>query len=802
MAQERKYQLQKMNEPFSYWKLVWEEKSKETDYIFLDANPGFEALVGLQKEDMIGEKLTKILPYMKITDFDWLNAFQEIRLDNQIIKKEHYFHEYDCWYEITIYSDEPGYLKSVFRDITAFKKVEKVVVDNEKNLLEGLQSIGDGIIIIDSSGFIRNINFPAENLIGWTPEEAVGRRFSEVFQTVSSQVKRAVANVLEGTLEVDDGKHYYSDYTLLRSCEGSKYKVAYSIVPFISSYDNRTGAAFVFKDLTDSILIEEAVQESELKHRQLFNESPISLWEIDLSEVKRLINETKIQGIEDFESYLQYTPELVDKLKALIEIIDVNNATLSLYGAETKEEFIMKFPEIFKNDMRNDWLDFFSGLAAGESEFFVEQTHITFSGKILEVQVYLSAAPGYEDTYSRVLVSIINITELKQTEEVLKEREKELSVIYDNAPLILMVLDKDKKIKKINGQDKLSFAEKDLDEMIGLGIDEAFGCFPSDDKQGNLGSRSSCSNCFICNIIDDTYETGHGYHQIEVKLHSKASGEDRELYFLLSTLRLTFRKQMAVLVSIQDITERKQTEIELLYQKAHFESLFTNTNDAIVFFDTNYNIFTVNSQFTKMFGYELEEVKGQSVFTAVSFDRKELDYVAADILQGEKVEKETVRYNRKGEAVEVYIKGGPVCVYGEVTGGYIICSDITKSKKAERELLNKKAHFESLFTNTNDAMAFFDTEENIFNINYRFREMFGYELEEVKGKNINKVVDPMGKMSEYASPRIVKGETVEMETVRYNKAGEEVYLLLKGAPVYVDGELVGGYAIYSDITKR
>lgn len=801
MAQENKHHLQKMHDAFSCWKLVRDEKGSAVDYILLDANPSFESLIGLQKENIVGDKLTKILPYINTADFDLSSAFREIRLDNQIVKKEYYSYEKDCWYEVTVYSDAPGYLKSVFRDITASKRVNEVLLENEMNLFRGLESISEGIILIDKSGFIRNLNITAKNLIGWAHEEAVGRQFGEIFEVVSSQVSRAVTNMLEESLETDRMGCYY-DYTLLRSCKGEKRKAAYSIIPFINSFNNSTGAALIFKDLTDNILVQEAVQESELKYRQLFNESPISLWEVDLSEAKRLINEIKSQGIEDFEKHLQFNPELASKLAALVEVIDVNNATLNLYEAQTKEEYFEKFTEIFNKDMVNGWHSIFLSLAAGKTEFFVEQNHKTFSGKSLEVHFYLSVVPGYEDTYSRVLVSIINITELKQAEEVLKEREKELAVIYENAPLILMVLDKDKKIKKINGQDKLSFLEKDLDEMIGLSIDEAFNCFSTWDKQENTSAESPCDNCFICNIIHDTYETGHGYHQVEVRLHSRVNDEDCEQYFLLSTLRLTFRKQLAVLVSIQDITERKQTERELLYQKAHFESLFTNTNDAIVFFDTDFNIFTVNSQFTRMFGYELEEVKGRDVFSAVSFDRKKLDYVADDILQGEKVEKETVRYNRKGEAVEVYIKGGPVYVYGRITGGYIIYSDITKSKKAERELLNQKAHFESLFTNTNDAMAFFDIEENIFNINYRFVEMFGYELEEVKGKNINKVVDPMGKMSEYASPKIVKGETVEMETVRYNKAGEEMYLLLKGAPVYVDGVLIGGYAIYSDITKR
>jgi PAS domain S-box-containing protein len=128
--------------------------------------------------------------------------------------------------------------------------------------------------------------------------------------------------------------------------------------------------------------------------------------------------------------------------------------------------------------------------------------------------------------------------------------------------------------------------------------------------------------------------------------------------------------------------------------------------------------------------------------------------------------------------------------------------DITERKEAEAELIRQKAHFESLFTNTNDAMVFFDADHGIVNLNVQFTRMFGYGLDEVRGKHINGMLDPNGRETAYASPLILRGERVEMEAVLYARNGEPRQVLLKGAPVSLGEAIVGGYAIYSDISER
>jgi two-component system sensor histidine kinase/response regulator len=137
-----------------------------------------------------------------------------------------------------------------------------------------------------------------------------------------------------------------------------------------------------------------------------------------------------------------------------------------------------------------------------------------------------------------------------------------------------------------------------------------------------------------------------------------------------------------------------------------------------------------------------------------------------------------------------------------LTKACLSCLETEKRRQSEAELLVQKAHFESIFTNTLDAMAYFDVQHRILIINSRFTEMFGYTQEEVAGRDINSIVDPLRIQKEYGSPRILRGETLEMEAIRYGKDGRIIEVLLKGGPVYVNGEIRGGYVIYSDISQR
>ncbi|MDW7671236.1 MAG: diguanylate cyclase [Bacillota bacterium] len=143
-----------------------------------------------------------------------------------------------------------------------------------------------------------------------------------------------------------------------------------------------------------------------------------------------------------------------------------------------------------------------------------------------------------------------------------------------------------------------------------------------------------------------------------------------------------------VLSSTRDMTEQKHAEQRFEEQKKNLEALFTNSSDAIVFFDKNHHILDINQSFTTIFGYTLDEIRGNNlddVITRPSIRREAVE-LTHQVMAGTPVSQEAVRYHKNGTAIEVLVKGLVVEVDGEITGGYGIYTDITEQKKAYQEI--------------------------------------------------------------------------------------------------------------------
>jgi PAS domain-containing protein len=85
---------------------------------------------------------------------------------------------------------------------------------------------------------------------------------------------------------------------------------------------------------------EEELHHSEARFKILFENSPISLWEEDYSQVKVYFDHLRSTGVTDFQDYFDKHPEAVKKCASLVKVLDVNRATLDLMQVEDKSELL------------------------------------------------------------------------------------------------------------------------------------------------------------------------------------------------------------------------------------------------------------------------------------------------------------------------------------------------------------------------------------------------------------------------------------------------------------------------------
>jgi len=69
-----------------------------------------------------------------------------------------------------------------------------------------------------------------------------------------------------------------------------------------------------------------------------------------------------------------------------------------------------------------------------------------------------------------------------------------------------------------------------------------------------------------------------------------------------------------------------------------------------------------------------------------------------------------------------------------------VFSDTFGFKKGEQALQRSRQEFIGLFKNSPEALAYTDIDGIILEANKQFEELFGYEIEEIRGKHIEKVL--------------------------------------------------------------
>ena len=182
----------------------------------------------------------------------------------------------------------------------------------------------------------------------------------------------------------------------------------------------------------------------------------------------------------------------------------------------------------------------------------------SLNGHTYEVYNY----PFCTDGDLLVLTLGIDITERQRAETDVRDHEEQLATIYENAPLIMMLVDAERRVCKANKM-AAEYGGTDAANLIGRRGGEALHCLHALDDPEGCGFGPHCQVCPVRRTVIDTFATGCCHHQVEASLPFMMAGQPREVTFLLSTARLAVRGQPQVLVTIQDISKRKQAEEEL-----------------------------------------------------------------------------------------------------------------------------------------------------------------------------------------------------------------------------------------------
>ncbi len=261
---------------------------------------------------------------------------------------------------------------------------------------------------------VLNVNRKTLELFGAASREELAANLSRIFR---DEMRAHFADEL---VDIWNGQLSYEGEGINYTLNGDPIAVhlRWEVLPGAETTFSRVLVSLA--DIRERKRAERALAESEAHFRGLFDHAPIGLWEQDFSAIKRRLDGLRAEGVTDLAAHLQAHPEIVDECLAQIVMLDLNQETLELYGAGTKEELLSNLPLVFRDEMRrhfrDELLDIWNGRLVSERE----GVNHTLQGDTLYIRLRWSVLPGCEQTFGRVLLSILDMTARKKAEDYLR----------------------------------------------------------------------------------------------------------------------------------------------------------------------------------------------------------------------------------------------------------------------------------------------------------------------------------------------------------------------------------------------
>lgn len=373
-------------------------------------------------------------------------------------------------------------------------------------------------------------------------------------------------------------------------------------------------------------------------------------------------------------------------------------------------------------------------------------------------------------------------------------RERDLARRYiDIAGVILLVLDRQGTVQLINlrGTEVLGYA---AEEIVGKNWFQHFVL---------AGQRDRLREVFL--------RLMEGQGQLAASVESPVlddAGVEHIVAWRNSVLRDEHGMVVGTLSSGEDVTERKLTEASLRASEKRFQALFEHAPDAYYICDLDGRFVDANRAAEQLLGRLREDLVGKGFVESGLLPPSQMDRALVLLRRSVRGEvtgpDELVLLHRDGHPVTVDIRTEPI----EMDGAPLILGiahDITERKADEQSLRLQRDLFMSLFTNSPDATALLDADSRITDVNPAFSTTFGYTTEDVRGADIDSVIVPEGRFQE---ARELTRESLlghfgrSTDTVRRARNGTPVQVSVFGVPILSNGNRVGTFAIYQNITGR
>jgi len=630
--------FESLDEGFCVIEMLFDDNEKPIDYRFLEVNPAFLKQTGL--EQAVGKTARQML--LGLEDY-WFEVFGKVALTGESVRFEHAWEVMNRWFEVSAFrTPEPQSRKValLFQEITDRKQSENLLRQQEEQLRLFVKHSPAEVAMFDRQMryMLASDRWLSSYALG--TQNVVGRSHYEIFPDVPERWKQVHQRCLAGAVEM------CQEDPFLRA-EGYVDWVRWEIHPWrINS--GEIGGIIIFSEVI-----------TERKNAELALQTA--------SQQVSNILESIADAFIAIDSQWRYTY--------------VNAAAEKLLVRSRNELLGRSIWELFP--------------AEGESNSRVyeefhrvvnEQVSVKFEEFSPSLQMYIevSAYPAAEG----LTVYWSDISDRKRTEAELRQKNAILSVINESAPTPIFVKDREGRIIYANPA-TLEVLGKTAAEVIGrrdrdlYAIAEMAAIVTENDRRIMESGKTE--------VVEESPDGIRTFLGMKAPYRNEAG-------------------EVIGLIGISnDITNRKLAEVALQEQTKLLQVIIDSIGDGLILANQQGEFVLFNRAAVAIFGQLSNEKSHQewsSTYGLFLSDQKTLfpdaELPLARAIKGEYVNDVEVFVRREdAENRWVSVSGYPVVdTSSEITGGVIVCRDITERKQAEAALKESEERFRNMANNS------------------------------------------------------------------------------------------------------
>ena len=217
-----------------------------------------------------------------------------------------------------------------------------------------------------------------------------------------------------------NGETEFASTTINYTLSGQPLDIKLRGIVLPGSEHNLSRILLTTEDITDYKNASRLEEKNRILAEARFIYSPCSLWVEDFSRVKMRIDQLRQIGIEDFRTFLDVHTDFIHQCIEDIVLLDVNQATLDLFKAPTKDALFKNLNKVLAKEMHQTFREQLIELWNGNIHHQREAINYALDGSIRNVLLQFTIFPGYEDDWGLVQLALTDITARKKAESYLE----------------------------------------------------------------------------------------------------------------------------------------------------------------------------------------------------------------------------------------------------------------------------------------------------------------------------------------------------------------------------------------------